>query len=113
MLTAPASESIWSRVSTYAGKLGEAPGLTPCLRSDLPTRGARPMTRRVCDLTGAELAEGEASTLRLSGPIAAMAGRTEIDLGKAPAAALVRWLGIDLHRPELEAVAGPGEGPRA
>ena len=66
------------------------------------------MTHYICDLTGRDLAEPEASVLRLSGPLRSMRDRSQIELGKPAALALAAWLtGEPIDSPELEPVPGP------
>lgn len=64
-----------------------------------------------CDVTGADLAEGETTTLRITGPLRSMLGRSRVELGKPAAAALARWLGAEVVRPELERIPGPEPVP--
>ena len=59
------------------------------------------------DRSLAPIPPDEVSTLRLNGPIRSMLGRNRIDLTKAEAASLCRWIGVEVHRPELETVPGP------
>lgn len=49
----------------------------------------------------------ECSTLRLDGPLRHMLGRRTAHVTKAEAAALARWFGVPIDRPELEHVEGP------
>jgi hypothetical protein len=65
------------------------------------------MTHFVCDVTRADLAESEATTIRISGPLRSMLGRSRIELSKPAALALARWLDPDVSRPELEVIPGP------
>lgn len=67
------------------------------------------MQHLTCDVTGADLAESEASTLRVSGPLKCyLNGRGQVHLSKPVAAALARWLGEPVHRDGLETIEGPG-----
>jgi hypothetical protein len=45
------------------------------------------MQHLTCDVTGADLAEAEATTIRISGPLRSMLGRSRIELSKPAAPA--------------------------
>src|SRR5690348_2736682 len=77
------------------------------LRASSPPNGGIPsMTHYICDLTGRDLAEPEATVLVIRGPLRSMLGRSRIELGKPAALALARWLDPDISRPELESIPG-------
>lgn len=65
------------------------------------------MQHLTSDVSGADLAEPEATVLRISGPLRSMLGRSRVELSKPAALALARWLDPDISRPGLEEIEGP------
>lgn len=65
------------------------------------------MRHFTCDKDRQKLSPDEVTTLKVNGPLAAMIGRRELHLSKPAAAALGRWLGYPIVRPELEERPGP------
>jgi hypothetical protein len=53
----------------------------------------------------------ECSTFRLDGCVKHMLGRNVVHLTKAESAAFCRWIGVEVHRPELETIPGPSDDP--
>ncbi len=65
------------------------------------------MRQYLDDITRERLPYDELSTLKLSGVIREMTGKSEVHLSKPHALSLSRWLGHTLNRPDVETVAGP------
>ena len=66
------------------------------------------MRQYIDNLTRECLPYDELSTLKLSGVIKGMTGKSEVHLSKPHALVLAKWLGHTLARPDVEIVDGPG-----